>query len=50
MLVHGKAVAVVLVEPIAGAKPHEAIAILEDAVDGAVGEPLFHGDAVKPEI
>jgi hypothetical protein len=48
--VRGEAVAVILVEPIVGAKPHKTIAILEDAVHSAMGEPVLDGDAGKSQI
>jgi hypothetical protein len=38
VLLQGKVVAVVPIEPIVGAQPHESLAVLEDAVHRAVRE------------
>jgi hypothetical protein len=50
VLVHGKAVAVVLVEPVFRAKPHKAFAVLEDAIHRAVREALFDRDTLELQV
>jgi hypothetical protein len=50
VLVCHETVAIVPIEPIVGAKPHETIAILQDAVHSAMGEPVLDGDAGKSQI
>jgi hypothetical protein len=49
VLVHCETVPVILVESVVGAKPHEALAILEDAVHGTVRESVFNRDALETE-
>ena len=48
VLIDPEFVAVVAVQPILRAKPHEAMAVLDDAVDRALGEAVFDGEA--PEL
>ncbi len=43
----GKGVSIVLVQPILCAEPHEPFAILQNAIDRTLGEPLFQGDALE---
>jgi hypothetical protein len=42
MVVVGEGIAVVVVEPVARAEPHETVAVAEDAVDEAPRKPLLH--------
>ena len=50
MLVDGKGVTIVFVQPILGAKPHEPLAILEHAKHSGLGKPLFQRDGIKPKV
>ena len=45
----GEVVAVVAVEPLLGAEPHEALAVLGDAQHAVLGEPIADAEAFKLE-
>jgi hypothetical protein len=47
VFIDDKLVAIVAVEPILGAEPHESPVVLEDAGHRALGETLFDGEAIE---
>ena len=47
---HGDAVAVVFVQPVFGAEPHKAVAVLEDARNGVVGQTVRGIDALETGV
>ena len=50
MLVYLEVVTVILVQSVLRANPQEAPAILQNGVDGILGESLFNADALDLEI
>ena len=45
----GEAIAVVAVEAVLGAEPHESFAILRDRVDEVLGKAVVHGEVLEAE-
>ena len=50
VLEDSEALAVVTVQPILRAEPHESLPILKDRVDSALREALFQGEAVEAYV
>jgi len=47
---YGKFIAVVFIQAVLGAEPHESPAVLGDAFHNALGKTLFDGDLFKGDI
>jgi hypothetical protein len=47
VLIYGKTISVVLVEPVLRTEPHETIAVLLNGINDVVREPLIDGNVVE---
>ena len=50
MLIHGEGIAVKAVQAILGSDPDEAEGILNDRIDGGIGEALLDGEMLELDI